>query len=187
MPRLGLSRLTSYVNLSKSPSALHVYLLLGGSLSAAAKMPPKTSPFSILRQKPLTKFQSLEAPSRAYSYFALARWRCLYERSPPRIIPYTRRPFSITTRRNFADADDSFDPRLQDRESDEVDVCIVGGGILELALRSLCLLMSYRACRFERCHTIKANSQRGRERRVQSGGPRESGGTGCTHSLGECH
>ncbi|MCJ1317111.1 hypothetical protein MMC15_002433 [Xylographa vitiligo] len=28
----------------------------------------------------------------------------------------------------FADVDETFDPRQQDRESDEVDVCIVGGG-----------------------------------------------------------
>ncbi|MCJ1399453.1 hypothetical protein MMC11_002655 [Xylographa trunciseda] len=30
--------------------------------------------------------------------------------------------------RKFADVDEDFDPRQQDRESDEVDVCIVGGG-----------------------------------------------------------
>jgi hypothetical protein len=28
----------------------------------------------------------------------------------------------------MADAEDSFDPKLIERESDEVDVCIVGGG-----------------------------------------------------------
>lgn len=39
-----------------------------------------------------------------------------------------RRAISSTARRTFADVDDSFDPRQQERESDEVDVCIVGGG-----------------------------------------------------------
>ena len=39
-----------------------------------------------------------------------------------------RRAISATARTRFADADDSFDPRTVERESDEVDVCIVGGG-----------------------------------------------------------
>ena len=44
-------------------------------------------------------------------------------------VPLTqRRTFSATTLRSRADVRDVFDPREQDRESDEVDVCIVGGG-----------------------------------------------------------
>jgi electron-transferring-flavoprotein dehydrogenase len=39
-----------------------------------------------------------------------------------------RRAFSNTARARLASEKDSFDPRTQDRESDEVDVCIVGGG-----------------------------------------------------------
>jgi electron-transferring-flavoprotein dehydrogenase len=39
-----------------------------------------------------------------------------------------RRAISSTARARFADVNDTFDPRQQDRESDEVDVCIVGGG-----------------------------------------------------------
>lgn len=39
-----------------------------------------------------------------------------------------RRAFTSTQLRRFASVDDSFDPRQQERESDQVDVCIVGGG-----------------------------------------------------------
>jgi len=39
-----------------------------------------------------------------------------------------RRAFSNTARARLASADEPSDPRTQDRESDEVDVCIVGGG-----------------------------------------------------------
>lgn len=38
------------------------------------------------------------------------------------------RAFSTTTARRMADVDDSFDPAAIERESDEVDVCIIGGG-----------------------------------------------------------
>ncbi|KAF2797402.1 electron transfer flavo protein-ubiquinone oxidoreductase-like protein [Melanomma pulvis-pyrius CBS 109.77] len=44
-----------------------------------------------------------------------------------------RRAISSTTRTRFADVEESFDPRQQDREVDEVDVCIVGGGPAGLA------------------------------------------------------
>jgi electron-transferring-flavoprotein dehydrogenase len=39
-----------------------------------------------------------------------------------------RRPLSTTSARFYADVDDAFDPASIERESDEVDVCIVGGG-----------------------------------------------------------
>ncbi|KAI0175186.1 hypothetical protein BJ166DRAFT_477905 [Pestalotiopsis sp. NC0098] len=38
------------------------------------------------------------------------------------------RPFSTSRTLRFADVDESFDPKSVERESDEVDVCIVGGG-----------------------------------------------------------
>lgn len=38
------------------------------------------------------------------------------------------RAFSRSLRKRFADEDGNFDPRQIERESDEVDVCIVGGG-----------------------------------------------------------
>ncbi|KAL2171286.1 hypothetical protein VTG60DRAFT_3393 [Thermothelomyces hinnuleus] len=40
----------------------------------------------------------------------------------------TRRHLSTTSARLYAEADDSFDPASIERESDQVDVCIVGGG-----------------------------------------------------------
>ena len=39
-----------------------------------------------------------------------------------------RRAFSISTPRRLAGVNDDFDPKSVDRESDQVDVCIVGGG-----------------------------------------------------------
>ncbi|KAF2200712.1 hypothetical protein GQ43DRAFT_456254 [Delitschia confertaspora ATCC 74209] len=39
-----------------------------------------------------------------------------------------RRAFTSTVRTRLADVDDPFDPKSIERESDEVDVCIVGGG-----------------------------------------------------------
>ncbi|ROV95494.1 hypothetical protein VPNG_08896 [Cytospora leucostoma] len=47
-------------------------------------------------------------------------------------IPQTRL-FSVSARRCMATPDDSFDPATIDRESDQVDVCIVGGGPAGLA------------------------------------------------------
>ncbi|KAK5257416.1 hypothetical protein LTR16_000728 [Cryomyces antarcticus] len=41
---------------------------------------------------------------------------------------HQRRFFTASTRSRLASHDDSFDPRQQERETDEVDVCIVGGG-----------------------------------------------------------
>ncbi|KAK3682501.1 hypothetical protein B0T22DRAFT_385988 [Podospora appendiculata] len=46
----------------------------------------------------------------------------------PSVVPSTPRTFSTTRPRRFASADESFDPASIERESDEVDVCIVGGG-----------------------------------------------------------
>ncbi|KAK4044245.1 hypothetical protein C8A01DRAFT_12356 [Parachaetomium inaequale] len=40
----------------------------------------------------------------------------------------TRRCLSATPARFYAEADDSFDPASIERESDQVDVCIIGGG-----------------------------------------------------------
>ncbi|KAK6442812.1 hypothetical protein LTR95_000918 [Oleoguttula sp. CCFEE 5521] len=47
---------------------------------------------------------------------------------PATITAGQRRAISSTARRRFATPDDDFDPRTIDRESDEVDVVIVGGG-----------------------------------------------------------
>ena len=47
---------------------------------------------------------------------------------PPLLVAGQRRPISSTLRHRYADVEESFDPASVDRESDEVDVCIVGGG-----------------------------------------------------------
>ena len=57
---------------------------------------------------------------RRISHYRLAR-------SP--FIAGQRRTFSGTPRTRYATVEDSVDPRDQPRESDEVDVCIVGGGM----------------------------------------------------------
>ncbi|KAK8195723.1 electron transfer flavoprotein-ubiquinone oxidoreductase-like protein [Phyllosticta capitalensis] len=55
--------------------------------------------------------------------------RCLFETYRPALrIAGQRRAFSSTARARLADVDDDFDPSTIDRESDQVDVCIVGGG-----------------------------------------------------------
>lgn len=49
---------------------------------------------------------------------------------PPRplFVAGQRRTISSSLRHRYADVEESFDPASVDRESDEVDVCIVGGG-----------------------------------------------------------
>lgn len=50
--------------------------------------------------------------------------------APLRSFAAQSRPFSVQSPRRMADVDDSFDPKSIERESDEVDVCIVGGGMV---------------------------------------------------------
>ncbi|KAI9698614.1 MAG: hypothetical protein M1820_007413 [Bogoriella megaspora] len=47
---------------------------------------------------------------------------------PASILAGQRRRLSTSPRRRLAEVSDAFDPRQQGRESDQVDVCIVGGG-----------------------------------------------------------
>lgn len=47
------------------------------------------------------------------------------------------RAFSISIPRRLADVNDDFDPKSIERESDEVDVCIIGGGKLVLHICKL--------------------------------------------------
>jgi hypothetical protein len=72
------------------------------------------------------------------------------------------RSFSTTPRFQYADEEDFFDPREVERESDEVDVCIVGGGGAQLAIANPKALTNAlpRSGGPQRCHSIKANSQR---------------------------
>ncbi|KAF2813811.1 electron transfer flavo protein-ubiquinone oxidoreductase-like protein [Mytilinidion resinicola] len=61
--------------------------------------------------------------------FAAAARRTLLEAYRPAIyVAGQRRAITSTARSRLAEAQESFDPRQQERESDEVDVCIVGGG-----------------------------------------------------------
>lgn len=48
--------------------------------------------------------------------------------SPAEFLAGRRRNFAISHRRKLATVNDKFDPKQLDREADEVDVCIVGGG-----------------------------------------------------------
>lgn len=51
--------------------------------------------------------------------------------------PLQTRAFSQSVSRRFTDENGNFDPRSIDRESDEVDVCIVGGGMCYAAILTL--------------------------------------------------
>lgn len=70
------------------------------------------------------------APKSTFRRQLPASQRCLHYRAPapaPKQLS-NRRAFSISAPRRFASVEDDFDPKCQDRESDQVDVCIVGGG-----------------------------------------------------------
>ena len=90
-----------------------------------AQVPPAMFNQRMAMCRPKISFQSIK---RAYSHFPPARRRYLLQGS--RVHPTCTNQRALTTAsvQKFADVDSSFDPRQQDRESDEVDVCIVGGG-----------------------------------------------------------
>lgn len=92
---------------------------------------PSKIPVSSLTGRGLTvSHVSLPITRRAYSHFPpTRRRRCLLQQARSNCLLAIRRTLSTTPRRCLADIDDSFDPREQERESDEVDVCIVGGGM----------------------------------------------------------
>lgn len=82
---------------------------------------------STTRAQALRHTRSLTATSRALPTSAASR--CLLRGyRPASITAGQRRAFTTTIHRRFASVDDSLDVLHQDRESDEVDVCIVGGG-----------------------------------------------------------
>ena len=88
----------------------------------------------------LFESQCLKLASRRYIHFAPARRRYIYERKRLLVPPYNR-CFSTTHRRRLASVEErAIDPRQLDRESDEVDVCIVGGGVCH---DDLCMLSRY--------------------------------------------
>jgi hypothetical protein len=98
----------------------------------------------------------------------------------PTFIARQRRPFSNTLRTRYASLEDSIDPRDQPRESDEVDVCIVGGGMFTAprpvlqsrtvadrhvspAVPVLKILALHRSRRSQRRHSSEATRQRSRQ------------------------
>ena len=91
-------------------------------------MAPKSLCLTLVNRVSALDSQLWGIATRKYSYFAPARRRCLYDRVRSFNPAITRLAFSTTSMQKFADVDETFDPRQQDRESDEVDVCIVGGG-----------------------------------------------------------
>ena len=98
-------------------------------------MASKTSVSYLARTSlPSSHFFLLTA-RRAYSHFPPTRRRSLLQRSRDNHFLISRRTFATTPWRGLADVDDSFDPLQQDRESDEVDVCIVGGGMPNSSLQ----------------------------------------------------
>ncbi len=98
-------------------------------LATTAEMATKVPTSNLARRGLVYPNLPIPCTRRSYSQYPPARRRCLFQRSGPTYILTGRRALSNTPLRKFADVDDSLDFRQQDRESDEVDVCIVGGGI----------------------------------------------------------
>lgn len=74
------------------------------------------------------------APSVSSALASSARPARLFSTSDRRVVRTTftspqTRAFSQSVTRRFTDENGNFDPRKLDREYDEVDVCIVGGGM----------------------------------------------------------
>ncbi|KAI7198676.1 hypothetical protein KC352_g20278, partial [Hortaea werneckii] len=85
---------------------------------------------NVFRQTALRRStRALETTAPRLLPSTTAASRCLVRGyRPAAITAGQRRALSTTVRRRFATPDDSFDPLAIDRESDQVDVCIVGGG-----------------------------------------------------------
>ncbi|KAF2473311.1 electron transfer flavo protein-ubiquinone oxidoreductase-like protein [Lindgomyces ingoldianus] len=96
-------------------------------------MASRILPASIARRTLQSAPQSIRAASRTIPYVA-PRTKNLWDSYRPALrIAGQRRALSNTAQTRFANADGTFDPRHHERESDEVDVCIVGGGPAGLA------------------------------------------------------
>src|SRR4051794_20872738 len=90
-------------------------------------MASRILPASVARRG-LSSIHSPRIAPRIFTHATRHARRPLDSYRPALRVAGQRRAISSTARRTFADVDDSFDPRQQERESDEVDVCIVGGG-----------------------------------------------------------
>ena len=85
--------------------------------------------YSFIAQRALgSECLCTRSATRAIPRSILSNQRSLYQRGPRKTVTAGKRAFTTTARRKLAAPDESFDPRQQDRESDQVDVCIVGGG-----------------------------------------------------------
>ncbi|KAJ4365988.1 hypothetical protein N0V95_000365 [Ascochyta clinopodiicola] len=90
-------------------------------------MASRTVPASLTRRLLATP-RATRLPTRSFAC-AASRTRGITELCRPAVrVAGQRRAFSSTPRAQLATEDDSFDPRSVEREVDEVDVLIVGGG-----------------------------------------------------------
>ncbi|KAK0843553.1 hypothetical protein LTR91_017971 [Friedmanniomyces endolithicus] len=83
---------------------------------------------SAVRRSILRASRTAEASPRWLASGSVASQCFVRGYRPASVTAGQRRALSSTVRRRFASVDDSFDPSTIERESDEVDVCIVGGG-----------------------------------------------------------
>lgn len=96
-------------------------------LTHIINMASRSLPASLTRRLLATP-RSTRIPARSFTC-ASSRTRSVWESHRPAArIAGQRRAFSSTPRARLADIDDTFDPRSIEREADEVDVLIVGGG-----------------------------------------------------------
>ncbi|TVY84658.1 putative mitochondrial electron transfer flavoprotein-ubiquinone oxidoreductase [Lachnellula suecica] len=79
-------------------------------------------------QRNLLRRNPLRAPAQHSRPCFTAKSAFIQPRASLFRAPAQQRAFSVSSPRRLADHDESFDPKSIDRESDEVDVCIVGGG-----------------------------------------------------------
>jgi electron-transferring-flavoprotein dehydrogenase len=91
-------------------------------------MASKTSITHVVRRSYTSSSFPVRNISRIYSHYSLPRWRPQTPILKINILSNNCRAFFLSPGRRLADAD----PRQQDREADEVDVCIVGGGLFHL-------------------------------------------------------
>lgn len=87
--------------------------------------------------RPLLRLATPVQPCRSYSRPAASllatkahpsQRRAAIRSTRPVFVAGQRRPISASVQRRYADVDEGFDPASVERESDEVDVCIVGAG-----------------------------------------------------------
>merc|ERR1712000_249311 len=77
---------------------------------------------------PAQQCRSFSRPSASLIKTFPAQRRATLRATRPVFVAGQRRSISASLQRRYADVDEAFDPATIDRESDEVDVCIVGGG-----------------------------------------------------------